>query len=285
MTDLTDLLERTAAHTPVGEPPLDALYAGAARRRRRRTVVFTAGTALAVGAVIVGANALTSATPNPPVTSPTPAPTTATGPYVLRMVAFGHAAITVPAEWPINKSQCGTPKQDTLQIDDPTRGQFCQSDRPKGVESVQLTGAPPSLNYHADETIVIDGVRAERQRTRCLNGWQGTRVCMGTVGIPSLKVWFHVESSTSAAEVDRLLDRIHILRDWTGVPSYASVGGGTGNTLAKDYAPRLAVAGLKPVYRQVKSPSYPSGTILGVSPGVGTLLGAAGGTVTVTVAK
>jgi hypothetical protein len=285
MTDLTDLLERTAAQTPVGPPPLDALRTGATRRRRRRTAGLTALTAIAVGAVIAGSNLLTSATPNTPVTSPTPAPTTAAPvPPALRLVAFGHAAISVPAAWPLNKSQCGTPQQDTIQIDDPTQAQFCMSYRPKGVESVQLTGAPPSLDYHADETILIDGVRAERQRTRCIDGWQGTRVCMGTVGIPSLKVWFYAESSTSGAEVDRILSRIQILPDRSGVPSYRSVRGPALGSLASNYAPLLAAADLKVQYKQVKSPSYPSGTILGVSPAVGTVL-PVGSTVTVTVAK
>jgi len=285
MTDLTDLLERTAAQTPVGEPPLDALYAGATRRRRRRTVGLTALTAVAVGAAIAGPTLLTSTTPNAPVTSPTPAPTTAAPvPPAMRLVAFGHAAIAVPAAWPTNKSRCGTPQEDTVQIDDPTAAQFCQSHRPKGVESVQLTGAPPSLDYHADEAIVIDGVPAQRQRTSCRDGWQGTRVCSGAVGIPSLKVWFNAESSTSAAEVDRILDRIQILRDRSGVPSYSSLGGPPFNPIAKNYGPLLLAAELKALYKWVTAPGYPSGTILGVSPAVGTLL-PVGTTVTVTIAR
>ena len=46
----------------------------------------------------------------------------------------------------------------------------------------------------------------------------------------------------------------------------------------------LAAAGLKMQYKRVKSPSYPSGTILGVSPAAGTML-PVGSTVTVTVAR
>ncbi|MET9274225.1 PASTA domain-containing protein [Kribbella sp. NPDC003557] len=219
---------------------------------------------------------MTSASPTPTTDAPVPPAT--------RLVAFGHAAIAVPAAWATNKSQCGTPKQDTVQIDDPTRAQFCQSNRPKGVESVQLTGTPPSLDYHADEAIVIDGVQAQRQRTSCLNGWQGTRVCMGAVGIPSLKVWFYAESSTSAAEVDRILARIQILRDRSGVPSYSSLGGPPLNPIAKNYAPLLLAADLKSHYKWVTSPSYPSGTILGISPAVGTVL-PVGSTVTLTLAR
>ncbi|MEV4260846.1 PASTA domain-containing protein [Kribbella sp. NPDC049584] len=281
-TKLIHLLEDAADHTPVSQPPLAALRAGAARRRRRRTAGLSTVAVAAVGVVIAGSNLLTSASPPAPVTSPAPT-TAAPAPPAMRMVGFGHAAIAVPAAWSTNKSSCGTPKQDTVQIDDPSAVQLCQSDRPHGVDSVQLTGAPPSLAYHADETVLIDGVRTERQRTRCLDGWQGTRVCLGAVGIPSLKVWFYAESSTSSAEVDQILDRIQILPDRSGVPSYSSVGGPPTGPLAVNYAPLLAAADLEVRYQRVASPSYPDGTILGVSPAVGTLL-PVGSTVTVTVA-
>jgi hypothetical protein len=278
-TKLTELLEQTADETPVGPPPLSAVRAGAARRRRRRTAGFTALSVVTVGAVIAGTNLLTS--PSTPVTTPAPA-TTPVSPPAMRLVGFGHAAIAIPASWPTNKSQCGTPQQDTVQIDDPSAALFCMSYRPKGVESVQLTGVP-SIEFRADETVVIDGEPAQRQRTNCLAGWQGTRVCIGAVGIPSLKVWFYAESSTSAEEVDRILDRVQIVRDRAGVPSYHSVRGSSLGSIARNYEPLLKAAGLKVQYKQVKSPSYADGTILGVAPAVGTML-PVGATVTVTVA-
>lgn len=282
-TKLTELLEDTADRTPVGPPPLAALRAGAARRRRRRTAGLMAVSVLAVGAVIVGSNLLTSPTTTPPVTGPTPVPTTAAPvPPAMRLVAFGRAAIAIPADWPTNKSQCGTPQQDTVQIDDPTRALFCMSFRPDGVESVELTGSP-SIGFRADETVVVDGAEAQRQRTKCEGGQQGTRVCTGAVGFPSLKVWFYAASSTSAEEVDRILSRIQILRGRAGVPSYWSVDSPPIGTFARNYEPLLLAAGLAVQYKQVKSPSYPDGTILGVSPAVGTVL-PVGSTVTVTVA-
>ena len=270
---LTDLLERTAARTPVGPPPLDTLYAGAAHRRRRRTAGLVAATAVTVGAVIGASTLLHPRGSTAPVTSPAPVPT--------RLVGFGHAAIAVPADWPTNKSQCGTPQQDTVLIDDPSAGRYCASRRPSGVDSVQLSGRP-TIDFHADQTVVIDGVQAQRQRTSCLDGWQQTKVCLGAVGIPSLKVWFYAESSTSAAEVDRILARIAILADRTGVPSYQALrvdlNGPTGTT----YAAMLQQVGLKPAFRTVWSPNYPAGTTLGVSPAPGTML-APGSTVTVTI--
>lgn len=277
MTDskLTDLLERTAARTPVGPPPLDTLYAGAARRRRRRTGLVAA--AVAVAAVIGGSTVLTSRGPTGPLTSPTPAPV----PPATRLVGFGHAAIAVPADWPTNRSQCGTPQQDTVQIDDPSAARFCMSRRPSGVDSVELSGTP-TIGFRADETLVIDGMQAQRQRTSCLDGWQEARVCSGAVGIPALKVWFRAESSTGAAEVDRMLARVEITPGRSGVPSYRSLARTVQGTLAADYAVVLRRAGLKVQYRTEKSPSYPHGLILGVSPAPGTML-APGSTVTVTV--
>ncbi|MGW6199289.1 PASTA domain-containing protein [Kribbella sp. NPDC055110] len=283
MTDLTDLLERTANQTPVGPPPLDALRAGATRRRRRRTTALTVTAAVAVAAVIGGTTLLTSREPTAPVTSPTPTPVVP----ATRLVGFGHAAIAVPADWPTNKSACGTPKQDTVLIDDPSAATFCLAYRLPGIESVGLYYGKPRVDFRADETFEIDGVRAERQRTTCSTSnypKANTTTCVSTVSIPSLKVWFLADSSTSAQEVERMLGWIQIVPDRSGVPSYSSLAGTPINPVAGAYAPELAAAGLKPQYKRVTSPSYPTGTILGVSPAVGTML-AVGSSVTVTVAR
>ena len=111
---LTDLLERTAEQTPVGPPPLDSLYAGAARRRHRRTAGLVAATVVAVAAVIGASTLVIFRGPTASVTSSTPVPP------AMRLVGFGHGAIAVPASWPTNKSHCGTPVQDTVLIDDPS---------------------------------------------------------------------------------------------------------------------------------------------------------------------
>lgn len=272
MTDLPDLLERSAARTPVGPPPLDALRAGAERRRRRRTATLTGAAAAAVGAVISAATLLA------PAPQPTPA-----APPLTRLVGIGHAAIAVPADWPRNRSICGTPQQDTVQIDDSSMVLECLAGRPQDVDSVQVSGSP-TVGFQADETLVIDGARAERQRTTCYDSSVGSRVCAGAVGIPALGVWFRAESSTSAEHVDRLLSRIRIVPDQAGVPSPWSVTGPPTGALAGGYVPLLSDAGLKAQVKQVKSPSYPSGTLLGVSPAAGTML-PLGATVTLTVAK
>lgn len=274
--NLTDLLEHTADQTPVGPPPLDSLYAGASRRRHRRTAGLVA--AVAVAAVIGGSTLLTSRGRTASVTTSTPAP-------VMRMVGFGHAAIAVPADWPTNKSQCGTPKQDTVLIDDPSAMLFCGAFRPAEVESVELYYGRPRAEFRADETFEIGGVRAERQRTTCsISNYPkaNTTTCGGTVSIPSLKVWFRAESSTSAAEVDRMLARIAIVPDRTGVPSVQALRVDLNGPKGTAYAGVLRQLGLKTQFHTVKSPSYPAGLVLKVSPAPGTML-KPGAIVTVTV--
>jgi hypothetical protein len=278
-TKLTDLLDRRADQTSVGPPPLVALRAGATRRRRRRAAGLSAVAAAAVATVVGGATLLASHGPTAPVTSPAPVP------FATRLVGFGHAAIAVPKAWGTNVSNCGTPMADTVLVDDPSAFHFCMGLRPSGVESVQLGYGRVQAGFHSDETFEIDGVRAERQGTTCSTYSyfrSNTTICVGTVFIPSLQVWFRAESSTSADEVARILDRIAIVTDQSGVPGYRTVGGTAQGPLAAKYAPLLEKAGLKARYVMKKSPNYPAGLVFGVSPAPGTML-KAGATVTVTV--
>jgi hypothetical protein len=213
------------------------------------------------------------------VTSPAPAP------IATRLVGFGHAAIAVPKSWGTNQSSCGTPLTDTVLIDDSSAFLDCLRFRPSGVESVQLGYGRAPAGFRADETFEVDGVRAERQRTACSTSnyfKSNTTTCVGTVFIPSLQVWFRADSSTSADEVGRILDRIAIVTDQTGVPSYLSVAGPVQGPLAANYAPLLEKAGLTARYVTKKSPGYPAGLLLRLSPAAGTML-KPGATVTVTV--
>ncbi|TCC41608.1 PASTA domain-containing protein [Kribbella speibonae] len=277
MTDLTDLLARTADQTPVGPPPLDALHAGATRRRRRRAAGLTATAVVAVAAVIAGTTLLTSHDQTAPVTSPTPTPTPIAP--ATRLVGLDHAAIAVPVDWPTNKSRCGTPMVDTVLIDDPSAGQYCMMYRPVGVESVKLGRGGPEPKLWTDENIVIGGVPAVRRQTTCSTGSNKVRICTGEVRFHDF--WFRAESSTSAAEVDRLLSQVVVTPDLAGVPSYQSFPQILTGT---EYAGVLKDLGLKATFRYTKNPNYRPGQVLGVSPAPGMMLGL-GTTVTVTVVK
>ncbi len=248
----------------------DAVRAGPARRRPR-AVLASAAAATTVLAVIGTTNLLTSSGTSGFVTIPGPEPAP-----VMRQVGFGQAAISVPKVWGTNFSRCGTPRKDTVLIDDPSAASYCHRQRPTKVDSVELRSTPPA-DFHADEAFTIDGVRAERQRTVCLEGG----LCRGAVGIPSLQVWFRAESSTSAEAVDRTLTRIEIVKNRIGVPSYQSQAERPTGTA---YAKELEQMGLKAGFLTRKSRSYRVGEIFGVSPRPGTLL-TPGATVTVTVVK
>lgn len=52
MTDLDELLQRTAAEVPIGPPPLEQIHARARRARRRRNALTTLGAAAAVVGII-----------------------------------------------------------------------------------------------------------------------------------------------------------------------------------------------------------------------------------------
>jgi beta-lactam-binding protein with PASTA domain len=96
-------------------------------------------------------------------------------------------------------------------------------------------------------------------------------------------VWFRAESSTSADEVDRILERVVLVRDFVGVPSYQALGRDARGTSASDYADVLEQTGLKAKIQTTKNVNHPAGMVLGVSPAPGTML-APGAAVTVTAA-
>jgi hypothetical protein len=239
---------------------------------RSRGVLASAAAATTVVAVIGVTNLLSSSGTGTLITTPEPTP----APVAVRMVGYGHVAITVPKSWGTNASRCGTPHRDTVLIDDPSAASYCDLPRPPDVDSVELVTTPPS-GFRADETLMVDGVYAQRRKTGCASD----DVCWGAVGFPSLHVWFRASSSTSADEVDQILSRIQILPDRVGVPSSWSLDESRDGTA---YAKRIQALGLRTEFRTRTSTVYKPGRVVGVSPPPGTLLGA-GETVTLTVIK
>jgi hypothetical protein len=256
----------------MNEPRLLERPGGAGTPRRLRDRLASAAAAATVVAVIGVTNLLTA--PGRSGTGPLPGPEP--GPVAMRLVGFGHAAIAVPKVWGTNVSRCGTPRRDTVLVDDPSASSYCDLPRPPDVDSVELGTAPPT-GFRVDEIFTVDGVRAERRRTTCASD----DVCWGAVGIPSLQVWFRASSSTSAEEVDRMLARIAIVRDQVGVPSSRSMDESRSGAA---YAKLLQQLGLRVEYRTRSSLVYKPGRVVGISPSPGTLL-SAGDTVTLTVIK
>jgi hypothetical protein len=276
---LIELLERAGERTNVGPAPIEAIRAGAARRRRSRaaalSAVGVAAAVMAVGGTLLLAGGPSFTNPAPPAASTPPVPA------ATRLVGIGHAAIAVPEQWATNQLYCGTPQKDTVIIDAGPQP-FCLVDRPKGVESVLVRSGKP-IDFRADETFQLDGVQAERQRTRC-TGDSLNRVCSGTVFIPSLDVAFQAESSTNAGEVHSILARIMIVPDKVGVPEPLFSESNPAARFSEEYADRLTALGLKPNIQTRESPGSIPGTILAVSPWPGTML-TPGATVLVTIAQ
>ncbi|WP_433168710.1 PASTA domain-containing protein [Kribbella sp. CA-247076] len=284
-TDLTTLLDRAAQRTDVHPPPIETMQARVARIRRRRTMVVSLAAAVAVLAA-AGGTAL-ALRPGPgAVDVPPPVASTSPGvavPSDMRLVGVGRAAIAVPKTWGTNRTRCLTAQEDTVILS--RDGLLCSIPRPWRVESVELgLGRPTMFEFTADETIEIDGVSAERQHTTCTDETEGkVMTCSGVVMIPSLDTWFWAESSTGAAEVDRILERIRIVSDRIGVPSLRVITGTDPGRAGQLYADKLTELGLSPKIQTRKAPQYIPGDLMGVSPAPGTML-APGATVTLTVA-
>jgi hypothetical protein len=280
---LSEILERTAERLPVGPPPVSAMVEDAGRTRRRRTLTAALAGATAIVAVAVTSVVLSSpygsSSPQPPVVSPPPV----SPPAGMRFVGIGHAAIAVPEKWGTNETRCGTPKRDTVVID-ATVIPACGADRPGGVDSVELTTGGRRFDFTADETVVIDGVSADRQATTCADWGASGEVCDGTVFIPSLNVSFRAESSTDAATVDRILEQVRILPGRVGVPGIDSVDLSQQGRAVRKYRATLEVAGLAAEVRTELRRRFPSGWIVKVAPQPGTMV-TPGTVVTVTLAR
>lgn len=281
--NLTELLERAANRVQVGPAPVTAMVAGASRTRRRRAVglaVVGAGAAVAVA----GATAMLwpmDGSPNPPVAEPEPD----LAPPGMRLVGYGQAAIAVPEEWGTNRMECAEPAADTVIIDLMAVA-LCGAPRPAGVESVEVAEGEPRSGFSADETIEIDGVPAQRKTTTCQPS-DGVNICAGAVYIPSMRVYFGAASSTSAADVDRILSQIQVIPDRVGVPGYQATlrTGNDGLTSINGelYLEALGEAGLTAEVRTTNEPPFlEPGRVVDVMPAPGTML-EPGDVVTVTV--
>lgn len=268
---LTEILERAADGVPVGPPPVLAMAGDAGRVRRRRTVVAILAGATAAVAVAVTSAALATpdrgAEPQQAATSPVPV----TPPVGMRFVGVGHAAIAVPEDWGTNETRCGTPQRDTVVIDASVIP-ACSFRRPVEVDSVTLTTTGRRFDFTEDEVMAIDGVSADRQATTCEVGAGSREVCNGTVFIRSLNVSLRAESSTSAAEVDRILEQIRIVPGLVAVPGIESVNLFRQREAAEKYVTALQAAGLTAEVRTSKRPRLPTGYITQVEPQIGTMV-------------
>jgi hypothetical protein len=139
------------------------------------------------------------------------------------------------------------------------------------VDSVELYQGT-RFDFTVDETYTVDGVTAQRQATTCGGSVFGdSRVCVGTVYIPSLRVSFRAESSTGAAEVGRILRRVRIVPDRVAVPGSEIVFVTHQRRSGEKYVEVLREAGLKAQVQTRRRPAL-AGFVLGASPQPGTMV-------------
>ena len=280
MTDdhLTELLERAADGVHVAPAPVVAMVGDAARVRRRRALTLSLASAAAVAAVAGGTVVLSTVGNAPgPQSQATPAALASDA----RLVGLGHVAVAVSRGWGTNVTRCGVPQKDTVVIDVGTV-ETCLTQRPRGVESVEVIQGEPRFDFSADETLTVDGVAAQRQATACEFDVGDTRVCNGTVYLPSTGVSFRAESSTGAAHVDRILQQIRLVPEQVGVPGYQTLAVNQQGNSGQKYLEALREAGFTGGVRTRKVPGVKAGYVLAVSPQPGTMV-EPGSTVTVTV--
>lgn len=198
-----------------------------------------------------------------------------------RFAGVGHAAVAVPESWGTNKTHCGTPKKDTVIVHDGATA-TCLTPRPVDVESVEVGHGDPRFDFSADREVEIDGVAAQRQDTTCGKEVGDVTVCSGTVYIPSERAEFRAESSTGAAEVDRILSRIRMVPEMVAVPDHSGLQAELQERSQRAYTDELQELGLDPVVRTKLMRGTDAGHVLEVDPTAGTML-RPGDAVTMTV--
>ncbi|WP_243059601.1 PASTA domain-containing protein [Nocardioides sp. SR21] len=271
MDDLNTLLEERVADIPVGAPPIDAMRSAVRRRRSRMTALGAAAAVAVIAAGGVAWQQLDEPAARPPVASDPPADPDAP-PEGSRYVGYGPAVIAVPEAWGTNDTECGTPQEDTVVID---QGAICLAliPRPADVESVEVRPGETFEDTSAWTSAEIDGEEALRSPVETADG-----LTSGSVYLPELGVTFVAQSSSADGEaiVENLLAGVTILEEHTTVPGFALLE-------VDAYAAELQELGLA-VEIVTDEGRTKGGWVLSTDPAVGSVV-APGDTITVTVAR
>jgi len=213
-------------------------------KQRRLLLAVLASIVILVGGwavrVLAGDDEPSSA-PQPPV------PTAPADGF--RWVGSGHVVVSVPDDWESETSSCGEP---------PCEGGGGGALRP----TVSVGFSLDDLVSPRDETVLIDGVAAVRAPAAC-----DTDGCTGRIVVPSEHAVVVVRGA-SGAEVDALLDGVHVL-DRVAVPEtrFSDAPSSTDARRFREWAESLD---LQVEYVPVKG-DVP-GQVVGVEPPTGTVV-------------
>lgn len=280
---LMDRLEERAAEIPVGPPPVGLMRARARRHRQGRVAVLASAAAvaaIAAGLAWQGTGGADDGSRTPIASEGPSDPDLPPDGY--QYVGVGDVVAAVPQGWTRNETNCGTPTADTVIIDP---GPTCLMLVPRPADVDSLTINPVLVDVDTNgyaEAAVGDEVALRSPIRRLDDGtfWQ-------SVILPDANVSFVAESSSAdgKAVVGDLLDHLTVLREHTTVPGFQDLGLESGSGRMVDaYVRRLQDLGLQAEVTTGKGGGLDAGTVLEVTPSVGSVV-APGDTIRVVAAR
>lgn len=292
MTDdrLTDLLHDRVADAPVGAPPLAAMHRDASRRARGRLAVLAAAASVVVVAGVVAVTTTGDGTTprrsdSPAVASPSATEAADGGsdvpPDGFRWVGEGQAVIAVPEGWGTNAVHCGTPKRDTVIVD---QGAICMAlvPYPEDTSSVDVRQRQP-IDERDDYTDAeVEGEPALLSPVECYEGDEfSAATCTQSLVLPDRDVVFAAQTSRGREALAPILDRVAILDEAVAVPGFQTHALDRQGRSGEAYADALRGAGFTVEVVEEVRRGVPAGYVLGAEPAPGTVV-APGATITVT---
>lgn len=278
---LMDRLEERAAEIPVGPPPIGLMRSRARRRRQGRVAVLAS--AAAVAAIAAGLTWQGSGTDDDSQT-----PLASEGPGDLDSLADGYTYVgagdvvaAVPQGWTRNETNCGTPTADTVIIDP---GPTCLMlvPRPADVDSLTVFGGSDAGDTRGWDRVEVSGEPALRSQITDNDG-----TLIQSLLVSGAHVMFVAESSSpdGADVIDGILDSVTLLRDHTTVPGFQDLAFERGpDQMVDGYVDRLTRLGLSAEVHERNANGFGSGTVLEVTPSVGSVV-APGDTIRVVAAR
>lgn len=284
--DLDELMERLGDRTPVGPPPLGAIFDGARCSSRRRLAVV--GVAAAAVLAVVGGTALTvglgGSGDGPGKSDDVVAPDERfTPPPGTRLVGIGHVAVAVPETWPLNKARCGTPVTDTVILEIGT-ARSCLVTHAPASDVVDLSrGMAQEFDASRAESVDVDGRSVLRSPLQCVTSPHAERavpqsgnpeLCSTRMYFPDADVTVWLSSSRAQAHerVREMLTWVGWLDDRVAVPSWLFFANQHQEKSGQAIRGALSELGLGVQMLTVSRPGMPAGFLLGTDPEAGTML-------------
>ncbi|NYG60548.1 hypothetical protein BJ980_003471 [Nocardioides daedukensis] len=212
-----------------------------------------------------------------------------------QLVASGRFAFTVPQDWGMNTTECGTPSVNTVLMPVGLGERLCKFYRQPGVQTVEFGSGLSRAGIENPERVQVDGNQARREEIQCdpLEGTPGAVLCSGGLYFIDDQVTLRAASShtveaTARLQVEQLLSGVSVLPDgWAGVPGLDDANNHPDGKPTERYRDALEDLGFEVAIRTITegfTTGAKEGTIVEVSPAPGSVL-RKGEQVTMTVTK